>query len=122
MLVLSFTSCGTTRIVTYRSDVDIYVNYEFKGKGEARVTRTGLPDKMHVSAKYNGEEVGASDVRRKFTFMTFLGGICTYYVGFVLFWQYPETVIIPIKNIEQKKTTFDQKEKSVWDLPPGEWK
>jgi hypothetical protein len=113
-------SCGTTLLVTYNSNVDIYVNNQFKGKGQATITRTGPPQKSHIDAKHNGGQVGSMDIHREVKFTTVVIGLYTYGIGFFLSWKYPETVIIPINDIQENKS-FDPVQ-SIWDLPPGEWR
>jgi hypothetical protein len=120
IMLFIFAGCGTTHLVTYNSNVDIYVNNQFKGKGQTTITRTGPPQKVHIEAKYNNQQVGLMDLRREVKFITAVIGLYTYGIGFFLSWKYPETVIIPINDIHEQKS-FDHKE-SIWDLPPGEWK
>lgn len=118
---LLLTACGTTRLVSYDSNVDIYVNNQFKGKGEAEITRTGPPQKSHIEARYQGSKVGETDIRRQVKFSTVFIGLYTYGVGFLFTWRYPEMVIIPIDMPQNTKKSFD-KVPSIWDLPPGEWR
>jgi len=120
VLLLFFASCGTTKLVTYNSNVDIYVNNQFKGKGEATIPRTGPPQTSHIIAKNSGVQVGATDIRRKVKLGTVVIGLYTYGIGFFFFWRYPETVIIPI-DIPQERRSFEPAQ-SFWDLPPGEYK
>jgi hypothetical protein len=120
LMLFIFTGCGTTYLVTNNANVDIYVNNQYKGKGEATLTRTGIPQKVHIDAKYNNKQVGSMDLHRKVKVITVIIGLYTYGIGFFLSWKYPETVVIPINDLQEKKT-FDKKG-SVWDLPPGEWK
>jgi hypothetical protein len=119
MLLLA--GCGTSRLVTKNSEVDIYVDNHFKGKGQATITRTGPPEKVHIEAKYHDQIVGSIDVRRHIDAVTMVTGLY-YGIGFIFAWRYPETIEIPIKDItETKQKGFDASE-SIWDLPPGEWK
>jgi len=120
IILIILTGCGATALVTNNSNIDIYVNNKFKGKGSAYITRTGPPQKVHIEAKYQGQQVGSMDLHRQIKFITVIAGLYTYGVGFFLTWKYPETVIIPITEIQEKKG-FDLK-KSIWELPPGEWK
>jgi hypothetical protein len=120
LAIVLLTGCGTTQLVSYRSDVDIYVNGRLKGKGQAEITRTGPPQKIHVQAKYHGREVGSVDVRRKIKFLTVLVGIYTYGVGFFFTWRYPEMVIIPVNDFIDK-SNFNSNE-SIWNIPPGEYR
>lgn len=120
VMLFLLASCGTTRLVTYNSNVDIYVNNQFKGKGQATITRTGPPQKSHIEAKHHGIQVGSTDIRREVKFSTVIIGLYTYGIGFFLSWRYPETVIIPIDDIQERRS-FEPAE-SIWDLPPGEWK
>ena len=121
LLFFLLTGCGTTKLVTYNSNVDIYVNNQYKGKGEVTIPRTGPPQKSHVVAKYSGREVGSTDIKRSVKFSTVLIGMYTYGFGFFLSWRYPEMVIIPTDNLPDEKRGFEPG-KSIWDMPPGEWK
>lgn len=120
IMMFSLAGCGTTQLVTYSSDVDIYVNNQLKGKGQATVVRTGPPQKIHVEAKYHGQKIGEIDIRRKVKLISCLVGAYTYGIGLLFTLQYPETVIIPTKDF-LKNRSFEKTE-NVWDLPPGEWK
>jgi len=120
VMLLVLVSCGSTHLVTNNANVDIFVNNQFKGKGQTTITRTGPPQKIHIDAKYNGRQVGAMNLRREVDFVTILTGLYTYGIGFFFTWRYPETVIIPIDDIREKKS-FDSRE-SIWNLPPGEWR
>jgi len=122
LLVLLFTlgSCGTTQLVTVSSSADIYVNNEFKGKGQASIKRSGPPQKSHIDVRYHGAQIGEMDIKREVKFSTVIIGLYTYGIRFFLSWRYPEIVIIPTKEINGNQS-FDHN-KSIWDLPPGEWK
>lgn len=114
-------SCGTTQLVTNNANVEIYVNNNFKGKGQATVTRTGPPQKMHVEARYQGERVGEINVKRKFEVITLIAGCYSYGLGWFITWRYPATVIIPTTN-ETDENKSSEPHLNVWELPPGEWK
>jgi hypothetical protein len=120
ILFLLLSGCGTTQLISYNPNVDIYVNNKFKGRGNATITRVGPPEKSNIEAKYDGHVVGSIVIHRKITFVTCLVGLYTYGIGFFLTWKYPELVIIPVEDFQNVKS-FD-KNKSIWELPPGEWK
>ncbi len=112
-------SCGTTQLVVNNSDVDIYINGAKSGKGTATMTRSGPPKSVKVEAKYDGVLVGSKIVKRRFTGVTCLVGYLTYGIGLFTAWQYPETVVIPIKDISSIKTgsCWDNTQNSAWKKP-----
>jgi len=116
-------SCGSTHIITDRNDdFDIYVNGLYLGKKEVKITRTGPPHKILVEAKFNGQSVGHTSIQRRFTFGTFLVGYCTYGVGLIFDWRFPETIVIPTEyysgDIPNYRSVWDKpQEMSVWDKP-----
>jgi hypothetical protein len=122
LIVLLACGCGTTHLVTNNPNVDIYVNNQYKGKGDADITKTGPPKRIKVEARYHGGQVGIVSVKRKVTLVTFVVGLYTYGAGFIFCWSFPDTVFIPTDNTnEQKVNAFDSQE-SIWNLPPGGWK
>ena len=111
--------CGTTTILVNNSDVDLYVNNVYKGKGHVEVCRTGFPKRLYIEAKYKGASVGELIVKRKLDGTSCLAGYFTYGVGLLFTFRYPASIVVPtsldikIQNIHQE---------SIWKRPPNNWK
>lgn len=114
VLLLGFTSCGSTLITAESPNAEIYADGVFIGKGNAYIPRTGVPQRTDLEARKNGKVIGQEVIRRKFKFITFIGGMYTYGIGFIVFWKYPREVVIPVPN-----RLDEPPEPSIWDLPPG---
>ena len=119
IFLLLLNSCGTTSIVVSNSNVDIYVNSIYKGKGHAEVRRTGLPKKMKIETKYQGSTVGQLVVKRKFDAVTFLSCYLTYGIGLLFSFRYPANIIVPI-SIDSNEPNSSKE--SIWKRPPDKWK
>jgi len=116
ILSLLLSSCGSSRIITNQSsDIDIYINGVNFGKNEVKITRSGIPHKILIEAKYNGQLVGQLTEKRYFTFGTFIVGNCTYGLGYVFDWKYPLEIIIPINS--SNLTQLQNNVQSQWDKP-----
>jgi len=118
LLILALTGCGTSRIISSNPKAEIYINNTYRGVGEISVTRAGLPQKINITARYNGLEVGSICARRQVMAISFFVGYVTYGVGFFLTWKYPKTITIPLQE-KTSVSTFDSLE-SIWNLPPEE--
>ncbi len=118
ILFVILSGCGTTHIVVmnYPSS-EIFVNGVYKGHGSADIRRTGVPKKSNIVARYQGVEIGSILIRRKFDAVTFLAGYCTYGIGFILCWRYPEIVYVPTGDSPPANNT----NRSPWDAPSGTW-
>jgi hypothetical protein len=122
-MLISFTfyQCGTTKIITDRGiNADIYVNGVIKGKKEAEIIRMGIPKKVDITAKYQGEIIGKTSARRKLDGATCLIGYLTNGIGLLVAWRYPAIIIIPttIKpNGETDISPWDATENSIWMKP-----
>ena len=121
LAVIIATGCGITHIMVQNNiPADIYMNGQYKGKGVVEIQRTGIPQKVNVTAKYEGREIGSLLLKRKFTGLTFLAGYCSYGFGFFFCWQYPDTAIIPT-DMPSPPAEQDYY-KSPWDMPPSKTK
>jgi hypothetical protein len=119
-LCFLFVACGTTRIVTDQNiNADIYLNGVKKGQKNIEIRRTGFPERIQLSAKYQGQELGSISVRRKFEWSTFLIGYFTYGIGFLTAWRFPELITIPTAKInpEEDFSPWDMPQKSIWMQP-----
>ena len=122
---LLLSSCGTTTIFVSNSNVDLYVNSVYKGKGHAEVKRTGVPKKMKIEAKYQGSTFGELVVKRKFDAVTFLSCYFTYGIGLLFSFRYPANIVVPISidsNDPNQNKNPNQSRQSIWMRPPGNWK
>jgi hypothetical protein len=118
IIIVILSGCGTTHIVvTNYPSSEIFVNGVYKGRGSAEIRRTGVPKKSNIVARYQGVEIGSVSVRRKFDAVTFMAGYCTYGIGFILCWRYPETVFVPVEGSQPSNNT----NLSPWDAPSGTW-
>lgn len=118
LLIVILSSCGTTQLIVMNyPSAEIFVNGEYKGHGTVEIKRTGTPKKSNVVAKYQGIEIGSTLIKRKFDFVTFMVGYCTYGIGFFTCWRYPEMVYIPTEDSKPSNNTYV----SPWDVPPGNW-
>jgi len=109
--------CGTTTIYVNRNDVDIYINGASKGKGTVEVRRMGPPKKMNIEAKYQGKPIGEIKVKRKYDFVSFVVTVYTYGTGLFFSWRYPETIIVPVRDV----TPSSQDNEGIWKKPPRKW-
>jgi hypothetical protein len=115
-LAFIFVQCGTTHITTEDNlNAQIYINGTLKGTKVVSAQRMGLPRKMDITAKYQGNEIGHLSIRRKFTATTFLVGYITYF-GYFTAWQYPKEIIIPT-TINQQADLWKQPQESIWSQP-----
>ncbi len=121
-VALIFTSCGTTSIISH-SDADIYINNSRMGKGMVEITRTGFPQKKHITIKYEGRTEKEETIKRKFELITLVSGFYTYGIGWITCWRYPSSIFLHIDTQQNsKKFAKDAwREKSIWAKPPGEW-
>lgn len=121
-VVFIFASCGTTSIISH-SEADIYVNNSRMGKGMVEITRTGFPQKKHITIKYEGRTEKEETIKRKFDILTFVAGWYTYGIGWITCWRYPSSVFLPVEsplnNEEYVKDTW--RKQSKWTNPPGVW-
>ncbi len=118
LLIISFSySCGQTLIIANNKNHEIYVNNVCKGKGEAKIIRTGTPKKIIIEARDNGTVVSRKIVKRKFKFSTFLIGYCTYGVGALFALKYPEQILL----IESNNIIPATKNTSIWKKPSQNW-
>ena len=116
---LLFVSCGTTQIVTSNNiKAAIYVNGEKKGIGTAQVKRMGIPKKINITAKYNGQKIGEILERRRFDGLTFLCGYFTT-IGFLVAWRYPKEIVIPVNTQDSWENInyWSEPYKSQWEKP-----
>jgi hypothetical protein len=119
-LCILFVACGTTRIVTDQNvNADIYLNGIKKGQKNIEIQRTGMPKKIELSAKYQGQALGSISVRRKFEWSTFLIGYFTYGIGFITAWRFPDVIIIPTSKINSAEdfSPWDIPQNSIWMKP-----
>lgn len=121
-VALIFTSCGTTSIISH-SEADIYVNNSRMGKGMVEITRTGFPQKKHITIKYEGRTEKEEIIKRKFELITLVAGFYTYGIGWITCWRYPSSIFLPIDTPQNNKKFAKDvwREKSKWAKPPGEW-
>ncbi len=118
ILAIIISGCGTTDIYVPHSDVDIYINNVQKGKGTAEITRTGVPKKKHITAKYEGQLVGEKTIKRKFNLLTGIVGLYTYGIGLIFCWQYPNTVYVPV---DTEIIYGVNNNRNIWMEPPNKW-
>ena len=106
-------------MVDQNVNADIYLNGIKKGQNYFEITRTGMPKRIELSAKYHGQEVGKISVRRKFEWTTFLVGYFTYGIGFLTAWRFPEQIVIPTTpiDINDAYSPWNAPRKSVWMKP-----
>jgi hypothetical protein len=112
-MVIGFTSCASTRIVSDDPYADIYMDEKWIGKGEASVGSLGPPHTAELIAKRGGKVVGRASMRGRFRCKRVLWGMFSYYTGLYWAWYYPESVTI-------NKTHHPDSEKkqiSLWDNP-----
>ena len=117
---LLLVSCGTTRIMLDQNiNADIFVNGIKKGQNTVEIQRMGVPKRIEVSAKYQGQTLGSISVKRKFDWATFLIGYFTDGIGFLTAWRFPEQVIIPTKRLENDDfiSPWEEPRKSIWMKP-----
>ena len=120
LLCFLLIGCGTTRIITDQNiNADIYLNGIKKGQRNIEITRTGVPKRIELSAKYQGQALGSISVRRKFEWTTFLIGYFTYGIGFITAWRFPDVIMIPTSKInnEDDLSPWDTPQKSIWMKP-----
>lgn len=110
-------SCGTTQIVTHEAEAEIYVDGDRKGTGRAEIIRTGIPKRIEITAEYDGKQIGSQSVRRRFDGATFISGMFTYGLGFIVCWRFPATIFVPTEQIEVYDN--EQNKQSIWKRPPG---
>ena len=106
------------------SNVEIYANNEYKGKGTAEIKRVGFPKRLNLEAKYEGKKVGQLIVNRKPSAGAIFLSCISYGIGIpvLLFtFHYPDMITIPIDVIEQQENKKLYKE-SIWNKPPSNWK
>ncbi|MBP7497625.1 MAG: hypothetical protein KA792_08190 [Bacteroidales bacterium] len=112
--------CRPTKIITERNlNADIYINGIKKGKKEIKIHRYGIPKKIKISAKYDGEIIGNITEKRRLNLGSFILGYFTYGTGFIISWSYPKTIIIPV-NLPpglELSSPWDTPYKSVWMKP-----
>ncbi len=121
ILIIFNVGCGTTDIMVNNSNVDIYINGAHKGKGSVAIKRTGPPKKAHIKAKYKGYLVGETTIKRKMTSSTAIIGLFSYGLGLVFCWQYPDFLVVAIKNEMMEQMDSVQGGKNIWMAPPGKW-
>jgi hypothetical protein len=114
ILLAGMSSCGYTSIISQAPDAEIWADGEYIGRGTASISRTGFPERTELEARRNGEVIGTTTIRRRFKFITAIGGMYTYGLGFVLFWKYPREVEIPVPYRWNEPPP-----PSIWELPPG---
>lgn len=120
MLCFLLAECGTTKIMTDQNlAADIYLNGVKKGRKEIEIQRMGIPKKIELTAKYQGETIGTITVRRKFDYATCLIGYFTEGIGLLTAWRFPETIIIPtkVKNSDELTNPWNNAQKSIWLKP-----
>jgi len=120
-LCFMFVECGTTRIVTDQNvSADIYLNGIRQGQKEIKIQRSGIPKKIELTAKYQGETIGNLSVSRKFEWTTCLIGYFTYGIGLLTAWRFPEVIIIPTTKINSEEyiSPWDTPQKSIWMKSP----
>lgn len=116
VLVVFFSSCGTTYVVVQYPDAEIYKNGKFIGKNVGEMTKYGLPGKAKLEARFRNQVIGQCEVSRKFNENSVVFGLFTYGVGFIVTaFKYPGYVIVPL-NPEIINTDINKKGvmKSVW--------
>jgi hypothetical protein len=100
-------------------NADIYMDGVLKGKSQIEIQRMGVPKKIELTAKYEGQNMGSITVKRKFDWATFLVGYFTDGIGFLTAWRFPEQIIIPTQrlNPEDNFNPWLDPEKSIWMKP-----
>lgn len=111
LVCILISGCGTTQIISDNARASIYVDGKLKGTGTARITRTGPPQTVNVTARYQGRDVSTTRVSRRFDMVTLVGGLYTYGVGMFFFFRYPSVVMLYTNHT----TGFDDEEESIWD-------
>lgn len=120
LILFVFASCGTTNILVSNSDIEVYVNGQYKGKGGAQIPRMGPPATANIEAKYQSQVVGSVEAKRKFDFLTLFIAIETYGTGAFFAWRYPAEIVVPIDSrlldngVRSNKTSG-----GIWMIPPG---
>jgi len=113
-LVLILSGCGTTYITASDPRVSIIVRDQVRGKGIAKITRVGPPQKLVLTATYLDTEVGSTVIRRRFDFFTILVSAYTYGTGLLFSWRYPSNINIAVDYHLMETLTGSV---SVWDRP-----
>jgi hypothetical protein len=118
LIILLIQGCGTTKILLQdrKSNAEIYINGELKGKNHVEIQRTGIPKKIKIEAKSQNITIGEITVRREFKFSTFLIGYVTYGVGLFTAWKFPNEIYVPVtdNNLNNHKSLWDNPPESVW--------
>lgn len=120
--LLFLAGCGSTKIVSQDTRADIYVDDQWVGRGEGKVSRIGPPNTAQLSAKIDGEVVGSTTMSRSFSFKTVLWAVVSYYTGFYWAWYYPAFIVIPVNNSSYvtkniRKSTWSDSSQSIWMQP-----
>jgi hypothetical protein len=110
--------CGSTVIQTTRADGRIYVDGQLVGVGAAQIRRFGTPGSSTVEVRTPDGKRGRQTIQRRFTTMTFLGGLFTYAIGFFIFWEYPDNVLVEVAQADKEGGWEDG---SAWDRAPDGW-
>lgn len=110
LVILS--GCAKSVIVTRDPRARIYVDGEFKGIGEAKLTKQGLPHTAQVVVKTRDGRRTRMTIKREFTWRTALG-ILLYGTGLIWGWEYPDSTIV---DLPEAPPVVDGHAR--WDRPP----
>jgi hypothetical protein len=108
--------CSTTRIVTTDPSARIYVDGAYVGQGRGAIRQRGRPHTAQILVKADDGRTARDSMKRSFTWVTLLGGIYTYGVGLLFFWEYPDTIFVPLPT--PRPSGWDNSGDDVWLRPP----
>lgn len=92
LLGAGLTGCQTSRVHTGIANADVFVDGEYIGTGKSvKIDRYGSNDEVEIRVTSGGKEAVLT-VDRQFTFVTFIGTVYTYFIGYFFFWELPADI------------------------------
>jgi hypothetical protein len=95
-LLVALSACGTTRIHSADRDARIFVDGVLVGRGDAEITRRGLPGHTRITVEGRDGRRAETEVARSFTAATLVAGLFTGYVGLIAAWELPEVIAVDL--------------------------
>ena len=129
MLIFSiaFFGCSRTYIRVKDPSVQIYLDNEYIGQGEANIASVGPPHTAHIELRRGNQVVGRSTMKRHFHWKTVLLGVCSYYTGLYWGWYYPsEHTVLLNENFNNRGgknrilSLWADPRQSIWMRPINE--
>jgi hypothetical protein len=109
--------------MTTAKDARIYVDGEAVGVGTAEVRQRGLPVDADVVVETPDGRRARATLERHFTLTTFAIGIVTYGVGFIVGWEYPDSLFVPLEERrDDTGSDWGSAGDDVWMRPPAGWR